>query len=82
MPYGFSSSYYEPPMRNAEVYFTRVGIEKVYDFSYEWNDETGSFAEIDPYKSADMKYFTCFLVKHVSLFFAVEVGLYNDFCER
>ena len=59
MPYGFSSSYDEPPMRRAEVYFTRVGIEKVYDFSYEWNDETGSFAEIDPYKSANMKYFTC-----------------------
>ena len=58
MPYGFSSSYYEPPMRNAEVYFTRVGIEKVYDFSYEWNYETGSFAKIDPYKSADMEYFT------------------------
>ena len=59
MPYGFSSSYDEPPMRRAEVYFTRVGIEKVYDLSYEWNDETGSFAEIDPYKSANMKYFTC-----------------------
>ena len=60
MPYGFSSSYDEPPMRRAEVYFTRVGIEKVYDFSYEWNDEIGSFAEIDPYKSANMKYFTCY----------------------